>query len=237
MSGLQRFGATQQKLLRALLPAAQGLGVEELCQSLRVSHNAVRQHLTALVAGGLVSHGTARPSGGRPQARYLLTSAGRDLFPRNYGLIATKVLERLYTDAGPARVQAMLMEMGRELGRSAAGTTAAGDSDDAAVRLAAQLEALGYEAQATRRDGETQIEAYNCVFHDLARAHPEICRFDLAFMEAASGVRCSIWNAWCAAAARAVSGLGRYQRQQETWATRATRTAPDLPPWTNPGRR
>jgi predicted ArsR family transcriptional regulator len=31
------------------------------------------------------------------------------------------------------------------------------------------------------------VEAYNCVFHALARAHPEVCRFDLAFMEAASG--------------------------------------------------
>ena len=187
MSGLQRFGPTQQKLLRALLPAAQGLGVEDLRQSLRVSHNAVRQHLTALITGGLVSHGVSRASGGRPQARYVLTAAGRELFPRNYGLIATKVLERLYADAGPAQMQAMLMDMGRELGRSAAGTTTAADSDDAAVKLAAQLQALGYEAQATHRDGETQVEAYNCVFHDLARAHPEICRFDLAFMEAASG--------------------------------------------------
>lgn len=187
MGGLHRFGATQQKLLRTLLPAVQGLCVEDLCQALRVSHNAVRQHLTALMAAGLVSHGVARPSGGRPQARYLLTADGRELFPRNYGLIATKVLERLYTDAGPAHVQAMLMEMGRELGRAAAGSTTATDDDDAAVKLAAQLAALGYEAQATRRDGEMQVEAYNCVFHALARAHPEICRFDLAFMEAASG--------------------------------------------------
>ena len=186
MGGLHRFGPTQQKLLRALLPAAQGLGVEDLCRALRISHNAVRQHLAALTRGGLVSHGVARPSGGRPQARYLLTVAGRELFPRNYGLIATKVLERLYADAGPAQVQAMLVEMGRELGRAAASTTTA-DNSEAAVTLAEQLDALGYEAQATRRDGEVQVEAYNCVFHDLARAHPEVCRFDLAFMEAASG--------------------------------------------------
>ena len=30
------------------------------------------------------------------------------------------------------------------------------------------------------------MEAYNCVFHSLARAHPDVCRFDIAFMEAAS---------------------------------------------------
>ncbi|MGY0558517.1 helix-turn-helix transcriptional regulator [Lysobacter sp. A421] len=187
MSGLHRFGATQQKLLRALLPAGQGLGVEELCKPLRISHNAVRQHLTALLAGGFVCHGVARASGGRPQARYLLTMAGRELFPRNYGLIATKVLERLYTDAGPAQVQTMLVEMGRELGHQAAATDTANDTGDAAKTLAQQLDALGYEAQAIRRDGEMQVEAYNCVFHELARNHPEVCRFDIAFMEAASG--------------------------------------------------
>lgn len=187
MSGLHRFGPTQQKLLRALLAAAQGLCIEDLCQALRVSHNAVRQHLSALRAAGLVSHGIARPSGGRPQARYVLTADGRELFPRNYGLIATKVLERLYADAGPAQVQSMLMEMGRELGLDAAGTATAADSSDAAVKLATQLDALGYEAQAVRRDGEMQVEAYNCVFHALAKAHPEVCGFDLAFMEAASG--------------------------------------------------
>lgn len=241
MSGLQRFGPTQQKLLRALLPAAQGLGVEDLCQALRVSHNAVRQHLTALIAGGLVSHGVARPSGGRPQARYLLTPAGRDLFPRNYGLIATKVLERLYADAGPAQVQAMLMEMGRELGRTAAGTTTAADSDDAAATLAVQLQALGYEAQATRRDGETQIEAYNCVFHDLARAHPEICRFDLAFMEAASGypvqhLECLVRGGSACrfrlGAAPAAPGDTR-----DVGSPRAGAKAPGLPSRPVPGRR
>lgn len=187
MSGLHRFGSTQRKLLRALLPAAQGLCVEDLCQALQVSHNAVRQHLTALLVAGVVRHGSARPSGGRPQARYLLTSAGRELFPRNYGLIATKVLERLYADAGPARVQAMLVGMGRELGLAAASVATVEDDTEAAVALAAQLDALGYEAQAARHGSETQVEAYNCVFHALAHAHPEVCRFDLAFMEAASG--------------------------------------------------
>lgn len=187
MAALQRFGATQQQLLRALLPAGEGLDIEALCTGLRISHNAVRQHLTALLAGGFVARGQARASGGRPRACYLLTDAGRDLFPRNYGLIATRVLEHLFATAGPAQVQAMLVEMGRDLGRSAATTGDGGDAAGAAATLATQLDALGYEAQAVRRDGEPQVEAYNCVFHDLARAHPEVCRFDLAFMEAASG--------------------------------------------------
>lgn len=191
MSGLRQFGSTQKKLLRELLQAPQGATVETLCAALRITHNAVRQHLTALIAAGAVTHGTARASGGRPQARYLLTPGGRELFPRNYDLIASKVLERLYATLGPAPVRAMLVEMGRELGSAAASVTGTGtgtgSDDDAATVLAEQLDALGYEAQTARHGDELQVEAYNCVFHTLAKAHPEVCQFDLAFMEAASG--------------------------------------------------
>jgi predicted ArsR family transcriptional regulator len=78
--------------------------------------------------------------------------------------------------------------MGEELGTAAAARIDAGaDDDDIAHALAEQLDTLGYEALAVRRDGETQVEAYNCVFHALAKAHPDVCRFDLAFMEAATG--------------------------------------------------
>jgi predicted ArsR family transcriptional regulator len=186
-SALRQLGATQQKLLRQLLLAPQGATVESLCDALGVTHNAVRQHLTALIAAGYVERGTAKPTGGRPQARYVLLPAGRELFPRNYGLIAASVLERLYATSGKPAVQALLADMGRELGAAAAERIAVNGDDETAHALADQLDALGYEALAVKRDGETQVEAYNCVFHALAKAHPDVCRFDLAFMEAATG--------------------------------------------------
>ena len=184
---LRQLGSTQQKLLRRLLVAPQGATVEQLCEALHVTHNAVRQHLTALIAAGFVERGIARATGGRPQSRYVLLPAGRELFPRNYGLIAASMLERLYADAGKAGVQALLGDMGRQLGAAAAERIAMVDDDETAQALAEQLDALGYEALAVKRDGETQVEAYNCVFHELAKAHPDVCRFDLSFMEAATG--------------------------------------------------
>lgn len=186
-SALRQLGPTQQKLLRALLAAPQGASVEMLCERLGVTHNAVRQHLTLLVAAGFVERGIAKPTGGRPQMRYVLRAAGRELFPRNYGLIATGLLEHLYASAGKAGVQSMLAAIGRELGSAAASRIDADDDEGVANALADQLDALGYEALAVRRDGGTQVEAYNCVFHALAEAHPDVCRFDLAFMESATG--------------------------------------------------
>lgn len=186
-TALREFGPSVQKLLRTLLAAPQGANVETLCGALGVTHNAVRQHLTALIHAGFVARGAVRPSGGRPQMRFILTDSGRDLFPRNYGLIAASILEQLYASAGREGVQTILLETGKRLGASAAPRVSAADGEQAAAMLAEQLDALGYEAQAVQRDGEMQIEAYNCVFHALAKAHPDICRFDLAFMEAASG--------------------------------------------------
>ena len=187
VSALRQLGTTQQKLLRRLLTAPEGATVEALCDALGVTHNAVRQHLTALIAAGYVERGSALPTGGRPQARYVLLPSGRELFPRNYGLVAASVIEHLYATSGKPAVQALLAKIGGELGAAASERIAMASDDETAAALADQLDALGYEAQAVKRDGEIQVEAYNCVFHALAKAHPDICRFDLAFMEAATG--------------------------------------------------
>ena len=184
---LRELGTTQQKLLRRLLLAPQGSSVEQLCEALRVTHNAVRQHLTALITAGLVERGLAHPSGGRPQARYLVTVKGRDLFPQQYGLIATALLEQLYAQGNRESVQQLLGSMGKSLGAAAASRVDATDTASIAASLAEQLDALGYEALVVKHGDEAQIEAYNCVFHSLAKRHPDVCRFDLAFLETASG--------------------------------------------------
>jgi len=187
-AALRQLGDTQQKLLRKLLLSPQGATVEALCQAVGITHNAVRQHLTALMAQGFVARGEAIPSGGRPRACFVLMPAGRELFPRNYALMAGGMLEYLYAHGGVAAVQAMLGDMGAKLGRDAAERLAtATDPDEAARLLAEQMDVLGYEAQTVEAGGHIEVEAWNCVFHALARKHPDVCRFDVAFMSAATG--------------------------------------------------
>jgi predicted ArsR family transcriptional regulator len=187
-NALRQLGTTQQRLLRKLLSCPQGATVEDLCHALGITHNAVRQHLAALMAAGFVEHGESVPSGGRPRACYILQPAGRELFPRNYALIARGMIEYLYAHEGTAAVQGMLAEMGARLGDEAATRiAAAGDVEEATRLLAEQLDALGYEAQTVRSGDHEEVEAWNCVFHSLARAHPDVCRFDIAFMSAATG--------------------------------------------------
>lgn len=186
--GLAQFGETRQRLLRQLLPAPDGLGVEELCARLGVSHNAVRQHLTALVVRGLVVRGAPRASGGRPQARFVLTAEGRGLFPRNYGAIATALLTHLQARLGEMEVGVLLQELGAVIGASQ-DPIRADDAEALARGLAERLDGLGYEAIPARHGDDWEVEAFNCVFHDLARQHPQVCRFDIAYMEAVTGRR------------------------------------------------
>ena len=188
--GLARFGETQQRLLRQLLQAGPaGSAVETLCERLRISHNAVRQHLTALIGRGMVERVASQPTGGRPQARFALTAEGRELFPRNYGAIAGALVAQLQARLGDDAVGALLQELGATVAATQPALQPGDGADGLARALAQRLDALGYEALPARHGEEWQVEAFNCVFHALARQHPQVCKFDLAYMEAASGRR------------------------------------------------
>ncbi len=188
MNGFRHLGATQQRLLRHLLQAQAGIDVETLCERLRISHNAVRQHLTALTGKGWVGRSPPRATGGRPQARFCLTELGRDLFPRNYAQISNAMLDGIVERFGQADAMNFLTDLGKRLGAEEKDPSATSISD-ATSHLAACMDSLGYEVVSTQRGDEHEIEAFNCVFHALATRNPGICKFDLAFMEAASGHR------------------------------------------------
>lgn len=186
---LSQLGTTQQRLLRHLLHASEGSTVESLCQRLRISHNAVRQHLTALLRRGWIERVQALASGGRPQMRYALTASGRDLFPRNYGAIAGALLAQLGQRLGEAGTAEFMETLGRSVAASQTPLRPDAVPDGLARALAQRLAELGYEAVPARHGEDWQVEAFNCVFHALAQQNPQVCRFDLAYMEAASGRR------------------------------------------------
>ena len=187
--GLARFGDTQQRLLRQLLLAPDGCAVESLCERLHISHNAVRQHCTALLGQGYVERVQSRATGGRPQARFGLTATGRELFPRNYGAIAGALLAQLHARLGESEVGALLHDLGATVAATQPALQPEDGADGMARALAQRLDGLGYEAVPARHGDEWQVEAFNCVFHALAKQHPQVCKFDLAYLEAVSGRR------------------------------------------------
>ena len=182
----QEIVTTQQELLRSLLHNKDGLTVEDLGRALGISRNAVRQHLAALERDGMVARGRTQPTGGRPEQVYQITPNGQERFPRQYSWFAEMLMKALEAQVGRDGAAEQLDDMGRNTGEGLRSRFCAPDDPEARLsEIAGHMAELGYEARANPKAFE--IEAQNCVFHQLAVKYPEVCRFDLGLLEAASG--------------------------------------------------
>ena len=61
------------------------------------------------------------------------------------------------------------------------------DAEQRIVRIADLMRGLGYNSRAIEGPDGPEIEAHNCVFHDLAVADPGICEVDLSLLRTLSG--------------------------------------------------
>lgn len=176
------LGRTQQDLLSALLYRAAGMSIEELANQLAVTRTAVRQHLAALERDNLVVRGDLRATGRRPEQLYRLSAHGRELFPRHYHLLANLLIDEVASLIG----HDALVKLMRSLGEKMAADLSATRLDE--QQIAAHMKAVGYESEVFFRSGApAQIVAHNCVFHQLAEAHPQICELDLALIGSLGG--------------------------------------------------
>jgi predicted ArsR family transcriptional regulator len=178
-------GSRREQLLHLLLKRKAGLTVEELARGLRVSRNAVRQHLTSLVADGLVTKGSIQATGGRPEQLYVLSAVGHESFPRKYSWFAELLLDSLRAEKGETGLIARCEKLGHKVGvQLQASHPASEESSERVKQLAGVMQELGYEATPIEPSGRQLpvIEATNCVFHHLASRFPEICHFDLALL-------------------------------------------------------
>lgn len=179
---LQGMGRTQQDLLSALLYQPQGMSIDDLASHLAVTRTAIRQHLAALERDGLIYRGQTRPTGRRPEQLYLLSSAGRELFPRQYQLLANLLIGEVAEIIGHDNLARLMRSLGEKM---AAGLEQQTVSEE---QIATHMNHAGYEAQVFfRSSGDKEIVAHNCVFHNLAKSHPQVCELDLALIGALGG--------------------------------------------------
>ncbi|MFZ1765880.1 MAG: HTH domain-containing protein [Candidatus Nitrotoga sp.] len=181
---LELLGNRQQELLKLLLKHKGGLTLEELSDYLKISRNAVRQHVSALENNGIVTEGVTRPSGGRPEQLYVLTDEGKEFFPRNYSWFAQLMVELIAQESGVAGLRERLGTMGVGVAQQLLSQNSVLKTREQKVeKLSKVMEELGYSTRsiAVNSDAPT-IEADNCIFHNLAMKNPEICQFDLALL-------------------------------------------------------
>lgn len=172
----QRFHESTRGRLLALLRIGPRT-VDELAGDLRITHNAVRQHLAGLERDGLVRHTGVRRLGvaGKPATIYELEAEAEPLLSRAYAPVLGTLLEVIADEVPAPQARRILRETGRRLA-AAVGGRAAGDFAarvDAAARI---LTALGGSVQVEHRRGAASIRGAACPLASAVSRNPHVCR-------------------------------------------------------------
>jgi predicted ArsR family transcriptional regulator len=167
----------------------------DLADRLGLSPAAIRRHLDALVAEGLLVEREPRPSAhrgrGRPARTYALTDAGRAAFPHAYDDLASTALRYLRETGGEAAVNAFAEHRAQTLaGTLRAKVDPAAPLPTRAGELAEALSESGY-ASTTETVGDedlgihgVQICQHHCPVAHVAAEFPELCEAETrAFAE------------------------------------------------------
>jgi predicted ArsR family transcriptional regulator len=160
-----------------------------LADRLGLSAAAVRRHLDALVADGLLCEGDPRPvpnrGRGRPARVYALTDAGRSAFPHAYDDLATTALRYLRQAGGDVAVTAFAEHRAAELTSQLREHVRRGASPATrAAQLADGLSASGYAATTEAAAAGVQICQHHCPVAHVAAEFPQLCEAETrAFAE------------------------------------------------------
>ncbi|MGN6244689.1 MAG: helix-turn-helix transcriptional regulator [Motilibacteraceae bacterium] len=156
----------------------------ELAERLEVTPAAVRRHLDALLAEGLVEQREARSRGprgrGRPAKAFVLTPAGRDAFDQAYDELAATALEFLAARAGEEAVRefarARVAGLAERLRPAVEGVSEDADGSERVEALAEALSGAGYAASARTTDvGGAQLCQHHCPVAHVAERFPQLC--------------------------------------------------------------
>lgn len=184
MSTLSTFGPRQQQLLTSLLHHRNGLTVDQLIRELEISRNAVHQHLASLESGGFVQKSSMNQTGGRPSRIYTLTEHGLELFPRHYSLFSSLLFRWIKEKLGEKDAERCMRELGKQVAEEFSARVAkAGTMEEKIKTVTEIMKELGYDTEMdTDTNSMPEITASNCIFHQLAAEHSEVCELDLSFL-------------------------------------------------------
>jgi DeoR family suf operon transcriptional repressor len=184
-------GDSQQAVLNHLLEHRSGATLDELVSAVGLSRTAVNQHLIGLEGAGHVRKATPRKTGGRPQHVYVLTDEGTNsLFPKQYSWFSKMLIETLRQQVGPEQVSQFMYDLGVKLSASLIPRLVGKNRAERIDEIVKIMNETGFSAK-TLGPPEAgklpRVECKNCVYHDLSKDYPEVCRFDVGFLSGLMG--------------------------------------------------
>lgn len=154
----------------------------QLAAELGITESAVRQHLDALAAHGLVDRRSRPPAGrGRPATIWLLTDLARDLFPDRHADLTVELLDALGTELGADAVDAVIAAReSAQLARYRSCVPSGGPVEARVAALARARTAEGYMAETRGSGNRVELIEHHCPICDAASACRNFCRSELA---------------------------------------------------------
>ena len=177
-------------MLDHLLENKAGATLDELVASVGLSRTAVNQHLIALQREGYVRKGTPRKTAGRPLHVYVLTEEGANRFPKQYSWFSKLLIRTLRERFGEEEASRYLYDLGVKLSADLIPRLVGMNRVERINEIVQIMNETGFVARTISANGEDKlprVECKNCVYHDLSKDYPEVCRFDIGFLSGLMG--------------------------------------------------
>ncbi|NAZ76467.1 transcriptional regulator [Kineococcus sp. T13] len=202
--GRSAAGADEARTRTRVRTAVAELGpvtAARVAEVLGLTGPAVRRHLDAMLAEGVLDAREPRPEQrrgrGRPAKEFVVASAGHDALPAGYDDMALSALAYLAEVAGPGAVEDFASRRFAALEesmRQRAGDLAGAGTAERVDALAAALAEQGFSAsarpvaQGTAAEG-TQLCQGHCPVQRVAQAFPQLCEAERRAFERILGSR------------------------------------------------
>ena len=183
-------GDTQKRVMTALLSQKTGMTIDELMATLDLSRTAVNQQLLILERGGHIQKASLRKTGGRPGRVYRLTELGTNLFPKQYSWFSRALMQAMRDQLGEERLSQQMFDLGVSLSASLIPRMVGRNRNERIVEIVKVMNETGFMARTLPGDKADRlplVECKNCVYHDLSKDFPEVCRFDIGFLSGLMG--------------------------------------------------
>jgi DeoR family suf operon transcriptional repressor len=183
-------GDSQKEVLKHLLLHKSGATVDELVRAVQLSRTAVNQHVMVLEGVGYIRKATPRKTGGRPGRIYVLTEEGTNLFPKKYSWFSRLLLQTLREQLGEERLAQYMFDLGVKMSGGLIPRLVGKNRTERVAEIVKIMNETGFVARTISHaedDKLPRVQCKNCVYHDLSKDYPEVCRFDIGFLSGLMG--------------------------------------------------
>jgi predicted ArsR family transcriptional regulator len=167
-----------------------GADVQELCEHVGVTRNAIRHRISRLESALLVQYEVQSQTRGRPRHVYRITAEGLHSLGENYREL-TLVLWKVITGVTDASVREQLLVSVRDAfaERFRHELKTSGTLDNRLDQLADEMKSSGFQVESDHTGGMHILRETSCPFPMLADVDDTICQIERQVLEQVLGTQ------------------------------------------------